>query len=338
MDYQPIWKDYYFNLTETTDYEVYQGVPGASNTKLIYSGRACLPPGETQMRVKINNIVAPYLSQNYKGLYAPYGVELNTNAAGVFTVMSASTLLAQVFFYDDQSYTNDYQYGNTNTPAGTTAPISYEVAAWQKVFISNYLVNDTSQQLAFSWYRADGRVWKRLTQNPGRSYVTNHTIDEEEKSVALRIEVASDPSLFVEYRLAENVCPRYALYYFNAFGGADSLLLKGEVMKSDAVTRKAYDTTYNNALTRGVRGSVNYRNVMIRNWTFNTGWLEDWQAARMFHLLESTIVLLHDYLENKYIFLNLTNKTAEYKTYQNSGRKLINYTITAEETVKYERR
>ena len=121
-------------------------------------------------------------------------------------------------------------------------------------------------------------------------------------------------------------CSRYALYYLNAYGGWDTLLIEGNHLEVDNLTRHTRDVEYDNRSIQN-RGRQNYVNEISKALTLHTSWMSDDESSRMHHLLNSTEVYLYDILKDQMIPVVLKNSTSEYKTYRNNGHKLFNYTI-----------
>ena len=125
-------------------------------------------------------------------------------------------------------------------------------------------------------------------------------------------------------------CGRFVLYYLNAFGGWDSLIVhEGSLVQEDALTRHTVGVDYENDESYKT-GRLNYVNELKRTFTMHTGWLTDAQASRMHNLLNSPCVYLHDIIAGRIVPLVLTNTTTQYKTYQNQGLRMVDYTITAD--------
>lgn len=126
-------------------------------------------------------------------------------------------------------------------------------------------------------------------------------------------------------------CGRYAILYQNAFGGYDSFLLEGAVSKSTNLTMHMYTKAYNNTTLE--RGDTNYANELTTTWTCNTGWLTDEQSLRLAeHLLSSPDIYLQDMEEDKLIPVLIATTSYKHKTYQNEGKKMVNYTINLKES------
>ena len=134
-------------------------------------------------------------------------------------------------------------------------------------------------------------------------------------------------------------CGEGYLLYKNRFGGWDSFLIEGNIYKYDEYTKLSgvypkypNDNGYN-------RERVTDRNTIRTRYEINTGWLTDEQAERLvFHLMSSTTVALRSFSDKtvgsfpyNMVSVSITNTEAEYKKFKN-GKKMINYTITLEET------
>lgn len=127
------------------------------------------------------------------------------------------------------------------------------------------------------------------------------------------------------YRFVDT-CARNALYYVNAYGGWDVLLMDGLDKEQDELTRHEATRVYDNTVMQN-RGTVNYVNEVQKSWTLHTGYLTDEQSGRMHHLLNSVQVYLYDMEEGAFLPVVLTGTSTEYKTYRNQGRKLVSYEI-----------
>ena len=119
----------------------------------------------------------------------------------------------------------------------------------------------------------------------------------------------------------------YVLYYSNAYGGWDSLLLTGTAKKTDEIEHLTYKR---HPRRRSQFSKINYQNNVTPTWNLKTGITID--GNKMFHLLESTMVYLHNLETNEIIPVVITNSQCEYLTYRNNGKRPYFYTITVEES------
>ena len=119
----------------------------------------------------------------------------------------------------------------------------------------------------------------------------------------------------------------YVLYYSNAYGGWDSILLTGKVKKTDEIEHLNYKRRSNSQYKFS---KINYQNNITPTWSLNTGISVN--GSKMYHLLESTMVYLHNLETNEIIPVVITNSQCEYLTRRNNGKRPFFYTITVEES------
>lgn len=124
-------------------------------------------------------------------------------------------------------------------------------------------------------------------------------------------------------------CGDYALYYLNRYGGWDSFLIESKVKKTDNYEKFYINKAYNN--TTKDFGKMVYHNQITTEYTLSTGWLTDAQSKRLaFNLLPSNKVYLHHISTGEIIPAVLTDTNAEYKTFMNNNKKMVNYSIKLE--------
>lgn len=112
----------------------------------------------------------------------------------------------------------------------------------------------------------------------------------------------------------------YALYYVNAYGGWDSLAIRGNVTQTDKIQSQTYKNKTN--------GKVKYLNTITPSWQLYTDSMND--GSKMHHLLESTEVYLHNLETDEIIPVVITDSECVYKTYANQGNARFHYTINVE--------
>jgi hypothetical protein len=123
-------------------------------------------------------------------------------------------------------------------------------------------------------------------------------------------------------------CYDYCLYYCNAYGGWDSLLIKGNVKRTDNIDSKYYKKNFNN--TTQDFEKKKFVNLITPTYTLHTDWFNDDEQSRLHHLLESTEVYLHNLVTDKIEPVNITNTQCEYKTFTNNGKRKWSNTINVE--------
>ena len=191
-----------------------------------------------------------------------------------------------------------------------------------------------------------------ITDTEKNGNVNIRTLSKPSTPFAMRTDIFYDTKK-LEYKQDDEVifsydmdhCGLGAFIYRNRFGGWDSFLIEGNIIKTDNYTKLNYRTKGEYNQMYDFRNSKymdekHTDNVSI-NTTFEayTGWLSDEEAERLvFHLLSSPIVYFQDlHKENQlydtdylsYIPIRLTASSAEYKKFRN-GKKLVNYSIKFE--------
>lgn len=112
----------------------------------------------------------------------------------------------------------------------------------------------------------------------------------------------------------------YALYYINAYGGWDSLAIRGNVTRTDNIQSQTYKNKTN--------GKVKYLNTSTATWQLYTDDMND--GSKMHHLLESNEVYLHNLETDEITPVLITDSNCVYKNYANQGNTRFHYTINVE--------
>lgn len=130
----------------------------------------------------------------------------------------------------------------------------------------------------------------------------------------------------INYYTINDCKSKWALYYLNRYGGWDCLLIEGYVSKTDSYQRKTLKNDYdNNTLEFGDRI---YMTDISESYEINTGWLNEKESEILaFNLLPSPTAYLHDLEKDKLIPVNINDAEVMYKNRNNTGRKLLSYTI-----------
>lgn len=130
----------------------------------------------------------------------------------------------------------------------------------------------------------------------------------------------------------ENVCDaEYALYYLNAKGGWDGLVIEGNSTRTDKIARHSYNKTYNNQTIEYEKNT--YISEITTEWKLNTGLLDDAQAKSLcWNLLSSNRVYLHDLRADRIYSAVITNSQNIYHTYRNNNHQPIQYEINVVES------
>jgi hypothetical protein len=330
----PIWKDYYVTLLENATSNatgVQYRITVAGTT--IFQGRAFRRPNETSIRARINDICADYLGHLF---YLDQNSGLKYRATFLVQTYSGSNTWTTV---DTVEFLNDWSYDRHFNPAtdGLCFPIDREVDPRQLIIQSRYSGSTVSATLTF----LDGSTItvvlpvNRLVPGDFNLDFNNDfavVLEDYDGSVVLDLSdytgLASVTIGSTTYNVVQNTCNRYALYYINAYGGWDPYLIQGKSTQHDDIAHNTRLVEYDNS-QEAARGIFEYVNELQRNYTLLTRWMNDAESARVHHLLESPLVYLHDLETGDMVAVILTGEECPFKNYNNSGHKLVNYTIEA---------
>ena len=321
----PIWKDYYVDLGAPASAGA--GVPFTvycvPKSATIFSGRAYPKPGEAAAVVRINDLCADYIRHYFLEQEDP-----TMPAKVTFRVLVGSTVKGEVEFYNDWSYDPDYEPSRD----GMNFPVLSVFAPGQYIPLSLY----SGSPSAATVYMANGQVFHPVPAKSRGADFNNDYNDDFLTSLqyfgdsyllpmadfpgAVRVVMAGRT-----YTLSQ-ACPRYVLYYVNAYGGWDALPVEGHTVRTDNLTHHNAGRVYDNRLSTA-RGKVTIVNEIVRAFAFNTWPLTLQQSERMHHLLNSPSVYMHDLETGRVEPLTLTGTSNERK---DTRGRLYEYTIEAE--------
>lgn len=347
----PIWKDFIAELSGT--YRIVSTATG--NT--IYSGYAVAKPGDTYAQVRINDICADYLENVLPSLTHR---DVTALAMGTFKVqmrVPGPQGYQWVDLYSPQFY-NDWSYDYDHNPSvsGISFPINGHIDARQPILFSVYdkaqvnvtlvFKNGTSQTLVIpvtGGGGGGGGTSGDFNMDFSNDFLVGGGGGEGTDgygTIAVRAGNYSNLDRVVmggkTFKVVTN-CAKYVLFYVNAFGGWDSLLIEGNTLEADSLNRFTREVVYDNRQIQN-RGIHNYVNEVTKGFTFHSGWLLNDQGERMHHLINSTFVYLYDISNDDMIPVIITDTSCEYKTFKNQGNMLVDYTIQVEVAQHRERR
>ena len=328
----PIWKDKIVDLgtSESVDFCIKLDHPSG---EMIYRGKAHRRPGESHINIRVNDICADYLQNTLPTLSQAEFSELSFPLKFyVQRLIDGEWVSATSFeFLNDWSY--DYAYDVATM--GMAFPINGRIDARQWVVYTAYNAEEVTAVITYTDgttssviipiaisddFNADFNLdFARSARAAGSgTAVFDLSAWEDVASITINGKV---------FKVATD-CRDWALYYVNAYGGWDSLLIEGLVTERDNLTRHTREMEYDNRDSKN-RGSQNYINEIEKVYTINTSWMSDDESARMHHLLNSTEVYLGNINTGEMLPVNLVNTTTDYKTYKGNGARLVNYTFDA---------
>lgn len=327
----PIWKDY--NVTLSSDPVTrYRIMTGAAQ---VFEGVAYRRPGESDNVIRINDICADYLTHAVPALSQAEFTALTFPLT--FDVETWDPLLETWDLADSVEFLNDwsYDYLYDVDADGMAFPVNALLDPSMWITFTAYNVNDITAVLTFQ----DGTTMTvtiplAISPDFNSSFNDDFAISVGSAGSGTAVfnlgawsGVASVEINGVTYTVESDCTHRFALYYLNAFGGWDFLLIRGASVEADDVDRKTFRRNYDNADIRN-RGTDNYVNIIGKRYTLHTGWLNDDQSSRMHHLLNSPDVYLYDIGLGQMVPVVVKNSVTDYK--RTPVVKAIDYAIEVE--------
>lgn len=341
--YDSIWMDelyYPENRDESRNY--YYRIVNQKNNAELFTGISTIPPGWSG---NIGGIDTPRLVDGY------ISSNLYTNGSSDWSDMKNSYITVDIYNMTESGY-----------PGVVDATFKYcnDWSRFEKRYDYTRSLNDPingkgcdDMIIPFCVYYDDEATFS-IVDTEKNGNVNTYTLSTPSTPFAMRIDRFYDTKK-LEYKQDDEVifsydmdhCGPGAFIYRNRFGGWDSFLIEGNIIKTDNYTKLNYRTKgeYNQGFNF-VNSYSQYKlekhtdNVSI-NTTYEayTGWLSDEESERLvFHLLSSPMVFFQDlHRENKLypvddfvnIPIRITTSSAEYKKFRN-GKKMVNYLITFE--------
>lgn len=312
-DVEPVWKD--DSISVVGDYTQYTLF---ADGETVYEGAVYGLNGRAELSV--NDIAKQYLS--YDDLRWGTEKSVNSNYCRSFSIADDN---GDTIF--KRSYFNSYGYDNPIPMSGNlmvlSEPIDGDIPFGAEIPLSVF----SKTSVTYSIYKGNTVAFNGT--NPSRTN-TNHL---------LRADGINVPYIIggVEYYRSVPRCEgQYVIYYVNAFGGWDALLVKGNSKRSDNISIYSYDRKRDNTTAR--HQSTRYMDDITPKWELHTSWLDDEHSRRMHHLLESNMTYLYDVINDRLVPTVVTDTKCDWLTYRNNGRKMVNYAITMNESQKKDRR
>lgn len=325
----PIWKEFsvYLGPREVQSVDYIIAYKQGESLTTIYSGRAYAKPNSNKIEAVINDVCSDWLSNSLPNLAEGFSrqdlpVEFSINQV---TAMGQYVNLGQVQFINDWSYDPDF----IAEIQGLAHPVNGRIDSRQWLLWTGLNVSEVEADVILK----NGESFKVFIPV---EIAADFNADFNADFAKILKVAGSGTAVFSPSQWGDvssvvingnqydiiNSCSRYVLYYLNAHGGWDSLLIEGAASEQDKLTRH----TMTKAGVYG-REKSNYLNEIEKSITLHTSWLSDEQSLRMHHLLNSTDVYLHDLEKNSILPVILEGSSTPYKTFKGEGGKLVNYTI-----------
>lgn len=328
----PIWKGKFFSFTPSACPVDYVLVNASVPNILNYRGRVVAPPDGSQATLQLFDIIAPYCRQDpalpdapslrgYIENYALLKLRLTTYPA----VGSASVQAFNVFA--------DWSYGRVNFTPGPERTITSDPV--RRIIDPRMpLIYSSIQVKGGSFLEVGGMAFETV-QLPGSfdSMSIRHTaIGPGHEGEAARVRIVSE-NVLNEYGptyTVRNTCARWALYYVNALGGWDFLVLDGFVRPSETYARESVELHHPVLGLADQPGSRVYLNRIGRTWELSTGWLNDAESERFgIHIPGTTQAYLYDMDRGEFLPVSIDDTEMQVDTtLRTNGHRPVCYTIT----------
>lgn len=326
----------------------YQEEPFQGDEALIYSGRAVAAPGASGIYVAVNDIVADYMARDLDLSQLPDVAAFIPDARLFVWVRIDASLDGQEWFAGSAfALLNDWSWlavaplpkwkgpvggclNNLIRPESALNSwlLCTVIGGWDNLGdIDLYIDGDDSLGIATggSWNNGTGAVY--LSADAG-----------VEAGQAIDVRAGEQSGIALVPCKVTDGCVRYMLYYRNAYGGWDWLLVHGPRTRSESYERQTAGRSLPATPAAKDRQKVNYRNDVTERWRLPLGQFTEAQAAQLWHLTGSPSVYLFDIERQSFTPVTVTDATYTEQTYRNNGHKMIDYTVEVESALDKQRR
>lgn len=322
-----IWKDVEFDFGNmpSVAYTVWYG------DELIFSGKSWKRPNSSNNKIMINKICQNYMIQQF--------LDLNSVAWEIsnkdFTLRDADgvRVYSTYRFINDWSYSDDFKAGLLSHPI-----LNRQRAVRGQMFPFSLFGAGEQVKVEYGVNYKDGYVDKY--GNPIEDWYSTEYITNGVSTDFFR--VAYRDAEYIEkvwigddvYTVEEPCVIPYVMYYLNPWGGFDWFPILGKVSMTDNLTHYQMQKNYLNTSIDFCK--VRYLSEIDKTYQLNTGWLKQEESDRMWYLLQSNVVYLHDIKAGKIMPVLITDTTQEHKQ-KTPNNKIINYTFNVQLSQQRER-
>lgn len=302
----PIWKDveYNFGSIDMVEYSIYKG------DTPIFLSRTNRRPNQIGNTILVNKICQNYME--IPRIISDVSISDGNLQTFKLCSLNGSVVYKTYKFINDWSYSKDFKTGLLSHPI---------LNDYTKVYYGQLLpfsVFGAAEQVAVEYgirYK-DGYVDKY--DRPVDDWITTEYVKNGVSNVNFPYAQRNPKDGVkgymingVEYELTDCCKVDYVLYYINPFGGYDWFPIRGKVTETDTLTQYTYTQNYNN--TSLEFGKNRYLSEIHKKFTLNTHWLREDESKRMWYLMQSNVVYLHNIKTNELYPVVITNTTQEHK-------------------------
>lgn len=306
----PIWQDIKYTFTEPiAEFSIRE----FNSREILYRGRSYQNPKLEPNSIYVNRLVENWINTPN---FNPYDLSAVRGGYGIFDLLDVNGNVLQNY-----QFVNDWSYNINEFKAGLLSrPILNNTYAIRGQYLPFSIFGDDDiNDVIFGYKLNNGTEYK---QNRNVSNDVLHVWNDEVKSNAQDISFAYIGKMKIPF---EEPCKnRYVLYYVNPFGGYDYFNYFVKYQEIDNLQTYEYVQDVDNTTINF--GKNRYLTEINKNIKLTTGWLKEDESKRMWYLLESNKVYLHDVVEDRIYPVVITNKTIDYKQ-KTSTNKIIQYEI-----------
>lgn len=284
----------------------------------IYTGRIQQRPDADTNFFFINKIVQDYvyMEEIPALLDGTSDYQLHENGYKTFRLDSPDTVGAMRSY----KFKYDWSYTDTSSFILSESIIPYVVEGQKNLITYCNLDYYGAYTDLYTWIKADGNV-------------VNGAITAEPEEYATKVvEMPENARNYVlsgqKYEVVSPCQAKYVLYYLSPKGGWCWFPIMGKVEVSDRLTSFTLSGNYDNTTTQF--GKKRYTVDIATDYNLSTGFLTESQSLRMWEMLESNMVYMHD-MEKDVVFPVLMKQdTVEKKRYQRGQTKMLSYSFGVE--------
>lgn len=320
----PIWKDTKASYVALGDSQTFTiSVDGQT----IYNGRLVKKPGDVGLTTYVNRLVKDYLSAKIdfdRGRF----IHPQDNYIREFTINPTTTAGVSAYkLYCDYGY----EEGGVadNTLSVISRPLHNVVDPRQILFCTFADLSEDTSHLVKVRLRNGKRILAESLPNKVQTFTLQLYAYMADNIIDIYDDMASKVLASYEVR---NTCAEYCLYYLNAHGGYDHLLINGNAMRTDKFARTEISKSVDNTTLAHSRQTI--ATEVTPTWRLYTDCLTDEQWKLTHHLLGSSHIFLHNLETDEITPVVITSSVAEYKSYRNQGNKKSYLTIDVEASTK----
>lgn len=316
------WKDTETFIPGTSS--SYEVVSTDANGNLLFDERIYKAPDQAYFRINFNRLAESFLEPR----------DLSNSQSNIF---SFNTILREDGGYERlYSYRvlDDWSYEDRDPRDRYVLSHPYQ----KEVAIGSYLVfstmNDedgTTREAGLNVKEDPIRLLESRSVEAGRYSDIMYLVDPLVITPCSTISAweGGPQGFFYDYKVIDNI--KYAIYYYNKFGGWDSFMIKGPVVPSVDATRNNYMNSRRNTRT--------YQVGVVDRYRVNTGILTDEESLAIAEIVSSPRVILHKIdRASTLIPVKASTNSVEKKTFRNQGHQFATYQFDLEADLNQIRR